>query len=138
MKSGLCIAVTALAVGVLAGGWLFGDDKKPDDPTKSKGTLPQHYKKLGLTDKQQQDIYKIQAGYHDKIEDLQRQLDDLKKQEKADIEKVLTDDQKARLKELLIGDLDKDKTAPADKDKAPPADKDKAAPAEKDKPKDKS
>ena len=131
MKTRLFVGVTALAVVVLAGGWLLGDDKKSDDP-KAKGTLPQHYKKLGLSDKQVQDIYKIQASYREKIEPLQQQIDDLKKAEHQDVENVLTADQKAALAKLLVGDLpDKDKPATTDKDKPAPAttDKDKPPPA---------
>jgi hypothetical protein len=141
VKTRLIVAVTALAVVVLGGGWLLGDDpKKPDDltPAKMRGFLPAHFKKLGLTDKQVQDVYKIQTEYRDKIEALQKQIDDLKKSEKGEVDKVLTDDQKSRLKEILLGEpADKDKPKdkapekdkPADTDKAPvkdkPADKDK-------------
>ena len=130
MKTRLFVGVTALAVAVLAGGWLMGDDKKPDDP-KLSGHLPAHFKKLGLSDKQIQDIYKLEATYHDKIEALQKQIDDLKKAEHADVENVLTDAQKTALKALLTGDPttpppDKDKpTTPPDKTPPPPV-KDKA------------
>ncbi len=125
MKTRLFVGVTALAVAVLAGGWLMGDDKKPDDP-KLSGHLPAHFKKLGLSDKQIQDIYKLEATYHDKIEALQKQIDDLKKAEHADVENVLTDAQKTALKALLTGDPttpppDKDKpTTPPDKTPPPP------------------
>jgi hypothetical protein len=112
--------VTALAVAVLAGSWLLGDDKKPDDP-KVKGVLPPHFKQLGLSEDQIKSIYKIQSGYKDKIEALQLQIEDLKKAEHADVEGVLTADQKAALAKLLVGDLpDKDKPPPPDKDKPPP------------------
>jgi hypothetical protein len=121
MKSRLWIGATALAAAVLAGGLLMADDtKKPDDP-KAHGFLPRDFKKLGLTDKQTQEIYKIEAKYKDKIADLQQQIDDLKAAERKDVDAVLTDDQKARLKELLLGE-------PADKDKPAP-DKDKPAPS---------
>ena len=130
MKTRLCVGVTALAVAVLAGGWLMGDDKKPDDPPKVKGVLPAHYKQLGLSETQIQDIYKIQSSSKAKIAALQQQIDDLKKAEHQDVENVLTNDQKIALAKLLVGDLpEKDKPAPTDKP-APP-DKDKPAPTDK-------
>ncbi|HBI41326.1 MAG TPA: hypothetical protein DDY78_00520 [Planctomycetales bacterium] len=154
MKTGFYLGVTALAVGLLAGGFLMGDDKKPDEPTKLKGKLPAHYKKLGLSDKQMQEIFKIEAGYVDRVEALQKQLADLKKTEHNDVVNVLTDEQKTHLKELLTADVggkdkevivkdkakevtvDKDKTKVEVKDKPVIVDKDKGPPA-KDKEKDK-
>ena len=152
MKTGFYLGVTALAVGLLAGGFLMGDDKKPDEPTKLKGKLPAHYTKLGLSDKQMQDIFKIEAGYADKIEALKTQLADLIKAQHHDVDNVLTDEQKAHLKELLTADVggkdkeikvgdkafpvDKDKTKVEVKDKPVIVDKDKGPPA-KDKEKDK-
>jgi hypothetical protein len=143
VKTGFYLGVTALAVGLLAGGFLMGDDKKPDEqPTKLKGKLPAHFKKLGLSDKQMQEIFKIEAGYVDKIEALQKQLADMRKAEHHEIDNVLTDEQKAHLKELRTGDLESkdkpslDKPAPPAKDKPAVVDKDKGPPA-KDKVKDK-
>ena len=137
MKARLCICVTALAAALLAGGWLMGDDKKTDDPPKAKGQLPAHFKKLGLTDKQIKEIYKIEAEYHEKVVALQQQIDDLKRAEHLDVDNVLTEEQKAHLRELLTAEVpEKDKTTPPVTDKpAPPPDKDKGLePAPKDKP----
>jgi hypothetical protein len=118
VKTGFYLGVTALAVGLLAGGFLMGDDKKPDEPAKVKGKLPAHFKKLGLSDQQMQQIFKIEASYADKVEALQKQLADMKKAEHQEIDSVLTDEQKAHLKELLTADVgSKDKTAPVEKDK---------------------
>ena len=127
MKTGFYLGVTALAVGLLAGGFLMGEDKKPDEPaTKLKGKLPAHFKKLGLSDKQLQEIFKIEAGYADKIDALQKQLADMKKAEHNEIVNVLTDEQKAHLKELLTADVGtKDKLEVKDKPKEVTVDKDK-------------
>jgi hypothetical protein len=78
------------------------DDKKPDNPKEpaAKGTLPANWKKLGLTDDQVKKVYRIQTDYRGKIDELQEKINALKKQERTDMEKVLTDAQKARLKEL--------------------------------------
>ena len=140
MKTRLFVGAAAIAVALLAGGWLLGDDKKPDDKDapKVKGQLPRDFKKLGLSDKQIQDIYKIEATYHDQISTLQQKIDDLKKAEHDDVDNVLTDEQKAHLKEIRTADIPtKDKPAPApDKDKTvtiPEKDKPIVVPPDKDK-----
>jgi hypothetical protein len=100
------LLVFALVVGA---GW-SQDPKKPADDKKDptpKGTLPANWKKLGLTDDQVKKVYKIQSDYRTKIDTLQQQISDLKQKEKTDMEGVLTDAQKARLKELKTGDSDK-------------------------------
>ncbi|AMV26534.1 hypothetical protein VT84_19195 [Gemmata sp. SH-PL17] len=78
------------------------EDKK-DDATKYKGTLPANWKKLGLTDSQVQEVYKIQSKHKDEITKLKSKIAELEasmlKEEKA----VLTAEQKKRLEEILIG-----------------------------------
>ncbi len=126
MKTRLLVGMAALAAAVVAGGWLMGDDKKPDDP-KVTGHLPPHYKKLGLSDAQVQNIYKIQTSYKDKIDALQQQIDDLKKAEHTDIENVLTDAQKTALKALQTGDPPDPVPPPKDKPPTPSSDHGQAA-----------
>lgn len=100
-----------LAVFLISSGALIGDDK---DTPKAKGTLPQNWGKLGLSDEQKQKVYSTQEEYRGKIGALEKQIRELKAQERADLEKVLTDAQKARLREILAS------KAPADtKDKKP-------------------
>jgi hypothetical protein len=118
----LRFGAAVLSVAVLTG-WLVGDDKKTDDkdpPVRVKGTLPTYYKKLGLSEDQTQKVYKIRGRYRAKIDALMAQVKELQQQEKADLENLLTEAQKARLKELRSGETaPKDKGS--DKDKAPPA-----------------
>ncbi len=108
-----------VVVALLAGGWLLGDDTKKTDDTKDtvkvRGQLPQNWGKLGLTDEQKQKIYKVQNDIGAKIDKLEQQIADLKKDQKTEMEKVLTDAQKKRLKEILA------EKGPAD----PPPAKDK-------------
>jgi hypothetical protein len=87
---------------VLTAGWLLADDPKKDPaPTPVvPGTLPTGWKKLGLTDEQAAKIKQISGGYRIKIETLEQQIKDLKKQELEEEVKLLTDAQKARLKEI--------------------------------------
>jgi hypothetical protein len=121
------ILVGMLALGVLTSGWLMGDDvkkaddlkkaadekkaedKKADDkktdekqdpPVRLRGQLPAGWKRLGLDETQVQKIYKIQNDTDAKIAVLEQQIKELKKEEKKLMEAVLTDAQKARLKEL--------------------------------------
>jgi hypothetical protein len=103
---------------VLLVGWLVaadtkpGDDKKdPPDP-KAKGHLRANWKKLGLSDDQEQKIYKVQGDYHSRIDALEAQVKALKDEEYAKEVEVLTADQKKRLAEL---DAFKDPTKPDDK-----------------------
>jgi hypothetical protein len=78
----------------------LGDDKKEPAP-RSRGVLPAMWSKLGLTDEQKQRLYATQSEYTAKIEDLRRQMRKLQREERMELEKVLTDAQKARLKELI-------------------------------------
>ncbi len=71
---------------------------------KVKGQLPAQFKKLGLRDDQVQKIYKIQTDYRGKGADLEKQLKELKNKEKAEVEAVLTEEQKNRLKEIRTGE----------------------------------
>lgn len=90
---------------VLIAGSLYGQD------TKGKGKLPSGWGKLGLSDDQKQQVFQIRAKYGPQIQELKTKLADLEKQEQADLFKVLTKEQKDRLREAALK-------------KAPPADSD--------------
>lgn len=76
------------------------DPKRDDPPAKYRGTLPQNWKKLGLTDDQTQKVYKIQAKYNEQIDKLEEQIRDLKAEMYKKRGEVLTAEQKKRLEEL--------------------------------------
>lgn len=118
------LTACVLSTGILVGQDKKADDKKPDEP-KVKGFLPQNWGKLGLSADQKQDIYRIQAKYNAEIDSLKAKIDKLKEEEKAAMEKVLTDEQKKKLKEIKSGEK------PTDKDKAIQAAKAALAAAEK-------
>ena len=109
--SRLCLLALFSAMFVLSGG-LVGeakqDPKKKDPPAKVKGTLPANWKKLGLTDAQVQDIYKIQGKYAEDIDKLDAKIKELKSARDKEMKTVLTAEQKKRLDEILLG-KDKDK-----------------------------
>jgi Spy/CpxP family protein refolding chaperone len=120
------VLLSVLIVGLLAVTGLSGADRKDAGP-RGRGALPPHWNRLGLTDDQKQQLYDTQGEYRAKIEDLQRQISKLKKQQLADMAKVLTPAQKARLHEILLEKSPSDTTV--DKNDKPPAlkspDKDK-------------
>jgi hypothetical protein len=84
------------------------DVKKDDPPAKVKGTLPPNWKKLGLTDAQVQEIYKVQSKYSDEIAKLDAKIKEMKAAREKEERAVLTPEQKKRLEEIVTG-KDKDK-----------------------------
>jgi Spy/CpxP family protein refolding chaperone len=111
-RASLCALFTCLLV-LSAGSYVQDpkakeDPKKDDPPAKLKGTLPPNWKKLGLTDMQVQEIYKVQAKYSDEIGKLEAKIKDLKANRDKDEKAVLTPEQKKRLEEILTG-KDKEK-----------------------------
>jgi hypothetical protein len=107
-----CLLALFSCLLVLSGG-LVGQDKKDepkkdDPPVKVKGTLPQNWKKLGLTDAQVQEVYKVQSKYNEEIAKLDAKIKELKAARDKEEKAILTPEQKKRLEEILIG-KDKDK-----------------------------
>jgi hypothetical protein len=114
----LRVGLTVLAVALL-GGLLLGQDKKSTDKEPPPhGALPAHFKKLGLSEDQLTAVRKIRNEYRAKIDKLKQEIADLQKEERAKLDKVLTAEQRARLRDLRAGE-------PATKDAKPPA-KDKS------------
>jgi hypothetical protein len=137
MNRGLFVLAVCLLGAVTL--FLSAADTKPGDPKDPpppppKGQLPANWKKIGLTDEQVKKIYGVQADYHAKIAVLEEQVKALRAEQfKKEIE-LLTDAQKARLKEL--GEF-KDPTAPPKDDpkKDPTKDDPKKDDPKKDDPK---
>lgn len=116
-----------MVAALLVSGGLWGDEpKQPTTPVRIRRSLPTYWSKLGLSDEQKQKLYATQAEYGVKIAALQKQIKDLQKQQRAAMEKVLTEAQKTRLREIVAEKLPKS-TAPKD-DKKPNS---KPAPADK-------
>ncbi len=102
----MCLLVCAMFT--LSGG-LIGqetkkeDAKKDDPPAKAKGMLPPNWKKIGLSEDQVQNIYKIQGKYNDEIDKLEAKIKDLKATKDKELKAVLSADQKKKLEEILVG-----------------------------------
>jgi hypothetical protein len=90
-----------------------------------KGRLPNYYADV-VTDKQREDIHKIQEEYQPKIEALQTQIDALKKEMNEKVSAVLTEEQRKKVEEAAAKskkDKKDDKPAAETKDAEPkPAD----------------
>jgi hypothetical protein len=119
---------TLMVAALLVSEGLWGDEPKQltTPPVRVRRSLPTYWSKLGLSDEQKQKVYAAQAEYGIKIDALQKQIKDLQKQQRAAMEKVLTEAQKTRLREIVAEKLPK-ATAPKD-DKKPDS---KPAPADK-------
>ncbi len=89
-------------LAVLAAGSNGQEPKKEDSP-KLKGFLPQNWAKIGLTDDQKQQIYKVQAKHGTEIEKLEAEIRKHKADRDAELKTILTADQKKKLEEILTG-----------------------------------
>ncbi|HEY7426687.1 MAG TPA: hypothetical protein VH682_20800 [Gemmataceae bacterium] len=117
----LRFAASVLVIGLLTGGFLLGEDKKTEkEPIIVTAKLPPYYSKLGLSAQQRKTILQIRGRCAAKIEELKIQIKELQNKEKTDLEKVLSDAQKNRLRELTPGGAGKGsevKEKPADVNK---------------------
>ena len=62
--------------------------------------VPSNFGKVGLTTEQRERIYKIQAKHHEKIDELQKQLDNARLEMMKECEGVLTAEQRRLLEQL--------------------------------------
>jgi hypothetical protein len=100
------LVVPAIAVLVLAGGgWLGGQEEQPQ---KKKGRFGQRpnlikylMKNLDLNDKQQEQAKKVEDEYGTKIQKLDAELRELRREQIKAFAEILTDDQRAKMKELM-------------------------------------
>ncbi len=77
-----------------------GDAAKGKKKGSSVDRLPAPYGKIGLSEEQRKKIYDIQNKYEPQIDELEKKIEDLKKQQAAEVETVLTANQKAELVNL--------------------------------------
>lgn len=91
------IAIVVALFGAISLGSIVAQEKG-----KAKGTLPQGWGKLGLSEEQKTKIYDIQAKGKAKLEDLEKQIKDLKEKIHKDELAVLTDAQRKKLKDMAL------------------------------------
>ncbi len=115
--------VCAVLVAGLVAVAMAQDPKKTDTPAKSdtpvraRSALPAGWSKIGLSDEQREKIHNIQADYGARVAKLKKEIAGLQKQQRADMEKVLTEAQKTRLREIAAERLPKTGTDPKPADK---------------------
>ena len=104
------VVPAVVALVLRGGGWLAGQEQEKGERPGKKGpgffrgggNMVQFLaKKLDLSDKQQEEVKKIQEEYQPKREKLFKQVQELTQQEMKAFEAVLTDDQRAKLREFM-------------------------------------
>lgn len=91
--------------------------QEPAKKTPPRGRLPAHYKDL-VSPEQREEIYAIQGKFNSRIDTLEAEIEKLKKERDAQVERVLTPQQLQRLR-LLQGA--KGKAAEPNQDQPAPA-----------------
>jgi hypothetical protein len=71
-----------------------------DSPDNS---LPPHWSKLGMTAGQKEKAVAVRLKYQRQVEDLRQKIRLLEKKERQELADLLTDGQRAKLKELTEG-----------------------------------
>jgi len=105
---GFAILGMALLVGVGAG---QGDTKK------AKGFLPQGWKDLDLSSEQKDRAYKVLSDFKTKLNDLEEAKKKLRADERVELGKILTDEQKKKLQAAVVGEAKKTDEKKADEKK---------------------
>jgi hypothetical protein len=117
-RTSMAVGIAAIGLALLVADRGLSQQDKGEPAPAAKGQLPKYWNKIGLSDDQKQKLYAVHATYSAQIEGLNRQLRELKLKEKAEQEKILTDDQKTALRRIIL-------------EKAPKVPGDGAAPAAK-------
>ncbi len=93
------------AMVLVSGNGLFSQEKK--ESPKTKGILPANWGKLELTADQKSAIYKVQAKYKEDIAKMKEKIKETEAEEKREMVKLLTPEQKKKLEELATGEATK-------------------------------
>src|SRR5579864_610683 len=104
MRRSLLVGMVIVTVALMVG---TGSSQEK----KTKVSLPQYWNKLDLSKDQATKIRAIGTDYQAKIHVLEKQIADLKSQRRAAQYKVLNENQKEKLKKILLGETSEDKKA---------------------------
>ncbi|MCI0641183.1 MAG: hypothetical protein L0Y72_09050 [Gemmataceae bacterium] len=96
----------AVCLSLLVVIWLVGTgESQVKTPKTVKGQVPAGWGKgLDLTEEQSIKIRSVDASFKTKIHALEEQIDGLKTQAKQEMVKLLTEDQKTKLRKLATGE----------------------------------
>ena len=100
----------ALLSAIFSQPTLVGQEKAAK---KAKGRLPPYFAQV-VTEKQRTEIYTLQKKYSDQIDALEAQLKSLQEQRDAEIEGLLSEEQKAKLNKLRADAVSKRKAKSSD------------------------
>ncbi len=68
-----------------------------------RGRLPNNWGKLGVLYEQKQKIYKVQAEYNHKINELEKQIEQLRSERDSAMRAALSEAQQKKLDEIIAG-----------------------------------
>ncbi|MCS7046064.1 MAG: hypothetical protein NZO58_06885 [Gemmataceae bacterium] len=105
----------SLALCLLAMALLVGASPSQEKKDKIKGQLPPGWKDLDLTPAQKEEVYKINAEYKAKIDELTKKIKELEAERNQARLKVLTEAQRQKLAKLVTGEDAKDSKKKTDK-----------------------
>jgi len=101
-RASIAAGVAVIGLALLVADRGFSQQDKTEPAPKVKGQLPKLWSKIGLSDEQKQKVFATRATFGAKIDDLKLKIKRLQSEEKAELEKILTDDQKTALRRLLL------------------------------------
>src|SRR3954467_14060449 len=91
------------AVLLIAAASLHAQEPKAKSKPAAKGDpsrrVPDYFGQIGLTEEQRESIYKIQGKHQARIDELEKEIDDLRAKSLGECEAVLTDMQKQMLEQ---------------------------------------
>jgi len=99
------VCLLLLAAPVVAAAQDTKTQKKDEPPAPAaRGQMPQHFRKLGLSDSQLAQVRKVRGEYRTRVEKLREEIRQLQAEERKKLADVLTPDQRKRLAELRAGE----------------------------------
>jgi Spy/CpxP family protein refolding chaperone len=91
---------------------------KPATKADPSRRVPDYFGQIGLTDEQRESIYKIQGKHQARIDELEKEIDEIRAKSLGECEAVLTDMQKQMLEQRRKDAAAKKKAAAEKKNKA--------------------
>jgi hypothetical protein len=94
-----------VVAAALVAGSIYGQD------AKAKVKLPKGWSKLALSEDQKKQVATIRSKFGPQIQELQTKLQELRKQEETELNRLLTADQRKTLREIALKNVPPDEDA---------------------------